>query len=35
MFRQVLRFLPLLLLVLAIVTYLPQTYLWTVRLFGP
>jgi tripartite ATP-independent transporter DctM subunit len=34
-FRQVLRFLPLLFLVLAIVTYLPQTFLWTVELFGP
>lgn len=35
MFMQVLRFLPMLLLVLGIVTYFPQTYLWTVRLFGP
>jgi len=35
MFTQVLRFLPLLLLVLGIVTYFPGTYLWTVRLFGP
>lgn len=34
-FRQVLRYLPLLLVVLGIVTYLPQSYLWTVRLFGP
>lgn len=34
-FRQVFRFLPLLLLVLGIVTYFPETYLWTVRLFGP
>jgi C4-dicarboxylate transporter DctM subunit len=34
-FREVFRFPPLLLLVLAIVTYLPETYLWTVRLFGP
>jgi hypothetical protein len=31
----VFRFLPLLLLVLGIVTYLPETYLWTVRVFGP
>jgi C4-dicarboxylate transporter DctM subunit len=34
-FAQVFRFLPLLLLVLGIVTYLPESYLWTVRLFGP
>jgi C4-dicarboxylate transporter DctM subunit len=34
-FREVFRFLPLLLLVLGIVTYLPGSYLWTVRLFGP
>jgi len=34
-FIQVFRFLPLLLLVLAVVTYFPETYLWTVRLFGP
>lgn len=34
-FLQLLRFLPLLLLVLGIVTYFPETYLWTVRLFGP
>jgi len=34
-FRQVLRFLPLLFVVLGIVTYLPQTFLWTVELFGP
>ena len=34
-FREVFRFLPLLLLVLGIVTYLPESYLWTVRLFGP
>ncbi len=34
-FGQVFRFLPLLLLVLGVVTYLPETYLWTVRLFGP
>lgn len=31
----VFRFLPLLLLVLGVVTYLPESYLWTVRLFGP
>jgi tripartite ATP-independent transporter DctM subunit len=35
MFGQVLRFLPLLLVVLGVVTYLPQSYLWTVRLLGP
>jgi C4-dicarboxylate transporter DctM subunit len=34
-FREVFRLLPLLLLVLGVVTYLPDTYLWTVRLFGP
>lgn len=34
-FWQVLRYLPLLFLVLAIVTYVPQTFMWTVRLFGP
>lgn len=34
-FKEVFRFLPLLFVVLAIVTYLPQTYLWTVDLFGP
>jgi C4-dicarboxylate transporter DctM subunit len=34
-FGQVFRFLPLLLLVLGVVTYMPETYLWTVRLFGP
>ena len=34
-FRQVLRFLPLLFVVLGTVTYLPQTFLWTVELFGP
>lgn len=34
-FRQVLRFLPLLFVVLGIVTYLPQTFLWTVELLGP
>jgi C4-dicarboxylate transporter, DctM subunit len=35
MFVQVLRFIPLMLLVLGVVTYLPQSYLWTVRLLGP
>jgi TRAP-type C4-dicarboxylate transport system permease large subunit len=35
MFKQVFRFLPLLLLVLGIVTFFPETYLWTVRIFGP
>jgi len=35
MFIQVFRFLPLLLLVLGIVTFFPETYLWTVKLFGP
>jgi C4-dicarboxylate transporter DctM subunit len=35
MFREVFRFLPPLLLVLAIVTFVPETFLWTVRLFGP
>lgn len=35
LFGQVRRFLPALLLVLLIVTYLPGTYLWTVKLFGP
>lgn len=34
-FWQVLRFLPLQFAVLVIVTYLPETYLWTVHLFGP
>ncbi len=34
-FQQVLRYLPLLITVLLIVTYVPQTYMWTVRLFGP
>jgi tripartite ATP-independent transporter DctM subunit len=34
-FGQVFRFLPLLFVVLGIVTYLPQTFLWTVDLFGP
>jgi tripartite ATP-independent transporter DctM subunit len=34
-FRQVVRFLPMLLLVLAVVTYFPASYLWTVPLLGP
>jgi TRAP-type C4-dicarboxylate transport system permease large subunit len=34
-FGQVLQFLPLLLLVLGIVTYLPQAFMWTVPLLGP
>lgn len=34
-FWQVLRYLPLLLVVLGIVTYVPETFMWTVRLFGP
>jgi TRAP-type C4-dicarboxylate transport system permease large subunit len=34
-FREVLRFLPLLFLVLGLVTYLPQSFLWTVELLGP
>lgn len=34
-FWQVLRYLPLLFVVLMIVTYVPETYLWTVRLSGP
>jgi C4-dicarboxylate transporter, DctM subunit len=34
-FVQVLRYFPLLLTVLAMVTYLPETFMWTVRLFGP
>jgi tripartite ATP-independent transporter DctM subunit len=34
-FWQVLRFLPLLFVVLGIVTFLPETYLWSVELFGP
>lgn len=34
-FREVLRFLPLLILVLAVITYVPETFMWTVRLFGP
>ena len=33
-FWQVLRYLPLLFVVLMIVTYVPETYLWTVRLSG-
>lgn len=35
MFREVLRFLLPLLLVLGLVTFFPETFLWTVRLFGP
>jgi TRAP-type C4-dicarboxylate transport system permease large subunit len=35
MFTEVLRFLPLLLLVLGVVTFFPETFMWTVRLFGP
>jgi C4-dicarboxylate transporter, DctM subunit len=35
MFREVLRYLPLLLVVLGVVTYLPQTFMWTVWMFGP
>jgi C4-dicarboxylate transporter DctM subunit len=35
MFREVFRFLPSLLLVLGLVTFFPETFLWTVRLFGP
>ncbi len=34
-FRQLAIFLPLLFLVLIVVTYLPQTFMWTVDLFGP
>jgi C4-dicarboxylate transporter DctM subunit len=34
-FHQVLRYLPLLFAALAIVTYVPETFMWTVRLFGP
>ena len=34
-FWEVLRYLPLLLVVLGIVTYVPETYMWTVRMFGP
>jgi tripartite ATP-independent transporter DctM subunit len=34
-FREVLRFLPLLFVVLGIVTYVPETFLWTVRWLGP
>jgi len=35
MFRQIAAFLPMLVLVLALVTYAPDLYLWTVDLFGP
>ncbi|MDQ7842216.1 MAG: TRAP transporter large permease [Armatimonadota bacterium] len=34
-FREVFQFLPLLLVVLAVIMFVPQSYLWTVRLFGP
>jgi TRAP-type C4-dicarboxylate transport system permease large subunit len=34
-FKQVLHFLPLLIVVLAVVTFVPQSFLWTVELFGP
>lgn len=34
-FVEVLRYLPLLFTVLAIVTYIPQTFMWTVEMFGP
>jgi tripartite ATP-independent transporter DctM subunit len=34
-FWQVFRFLPMLFVVLGIVTFLPETYLWSVELFGP
>lgn len=34
-FRQVFRYLPLLFLVLGIVTYLPQSFMWMVWVFGP
>jgi TRAP-type C4-dicarboxylate transport system permease large subunit len=34
-FREVFRYLPSLLFVLAIVTYVPETFMWTVRMFGP
>jgi tripartite ATP-independent transporter DctM subunit len=34
-FWEVLRYLPLMLGVLAIVTYVPETFMWTVRMFGP
>lgn len=34
-FREVFRFLPLLLAVLLLITYVPETFMWTVRLFGP
>jgi TRAP-type C4-dicarboxylate transport system permease large subunit len=34
-FWQVLRYLPRLFAVLAIVTYVPESFMWTVRLFGP
>jgi C4-dicarboxylate transporter DctM subunit len=34
-FWEVLRYVPPLLAVLGIVTYVPETYMWTVRVFGP
>ena len=34
-FRQVWQFLPLLLGVLALVTYAPDVFMWTVTMFGP
>jgi tripartite ATP-independent transporter DctM subunit len=34
-FWQILRYLPLLFAVLALVTYVPGSFMWTVRLFGP
>ena len=34
-FREVMLFFPLLVVVLGIVTYLPESFLWTVELFGP
>jgi C4-dicarboxylate transporter DctM subunit len=34
-FRQVLPYLPLLFLTLGIITYLPQSFLWMVAVFGP
>jgi tripartite ATP-independent transporter DctM subunit len=35
MFKHIFSFLPILLLVLLIVTYVPSSYMWTVKLFGP
>jgi C4-dicarboxylate transporter DctM subunit len=34
-FREVLRYLPLMLIVLGIITFVPESFMWTVRLFGP